>query len=41
MDEIRNKYRILMGKPLGRRPLAKPRRWEMNRITTEGLIPAV
>jgi hypothetical protein len=38
MEEIRNTYRILMGKSLGRRSLAKPMRWEMNRITTAGLI---
>jgi hypothetical protein len=41
MEEIRYTYRILMGKHLGRRSLAKPRRWEMNRITIVGLISAV
>jgi hypothetical protein len=41
MEEIRITYRILMRKPLGRRSLAKPMRWEMNRNTIAGLVPAV
>jgi hypothetical protein len=27
MGEMRNAYRILVGKPEGRRPLGRPRRW--------------
>jgi hypothetical protein len=27
MGEKRNKYRLLVGKPKGRRPLGRPRRW--------------
>jgi hypothetical protein len=31
MGEIRNAYRILVGKPEGKRPLGRPRRvWEDN-----------
>jgi hypothetical protein len=31
MGEIRNAYKILVGKPAGRRPIMRPRhRWEDN-----------
>ena len=31
MDQSRNEYRVLVGKPEGKRPLGKPRRrWEDN-----------
>lgn len=37
MDEIRSKYKILFGKPGGKRPLARPgHRWE-NNIKVVGL----
>jgi hypothetical protein len=34
IEEIRNVYRTLMAKLLGKRPLAKPRRWQMNRTSS-------
>jgi hypothetical protein len=33
IEEIRNVYRTMMGKRLGKRPPAKPRRWQLNRKT--------
>jgi hypothetical protein len=32
MGEQRNAYRILVGKPEGRRPLGRPRRWWVDNI---------
>jgi hypothetical protein len=35
MGEKRNTYRILMGKPAGKRPLGRPRRRWVNSITMD------
>jgi hypothetical protein len=35
MGEKRNAYRILVGKPEGRRPLGRPRRRWVDNITTD------
>jgi hypothetical protein len=35
MGEKRNAYRLLMGKPEGRRPLGRPRRRWMDNIRTD------
>jgi hypothetical protein len=32
MGEKRNAYKILVGKPEGKRPLGRPRRWCVNNI---------
>jgi hypothetical protein len=32
IGETRNAYRILVGKPEGKRPLGRPRRWWVNNI---------
>jgi hypothetical protein len=32
MGEKRNVYRLLVGKPEGRKPLGRPRRWWLNNI---------
>jgi hypothetical protein len=32
MGEMRNVYRLLVGKPEGKRPLGRPRRWWMDNI---------
>jgi hypothetical protein len=32
MEEKRNAYRLLVGKPEDRRPLGRPRRWWFNNI---------
>jgi hypothetical protein len=32
MREKRNAYRILVGKPEGKRPLGRPRRWWVDNI---------
>jgi hypothetical protein len=32
MGETRNAYRILVGKPEGKRPLGRPRRWWVDNI---------
>jgi hypothetical protein len=32
MGEKRNAYRLLVGKPEGRKPLGRPRRWWLNNI---------
>jgi hypothetical protein len=32
MEEMRNAYRILVGKPEGRRPLGRPRHWWVDNI---------
>jgi hypothetical protein len=34
-EEKRNTYRILMGKPEGKRPLKRPRRWWVDNIKTD------
>jgi hypothetical protein len=35
MGEKRNAYRLLVGKPEGRRPLGRPRRWWLDNITMD------
>jgi hypothetical protein len=32
MGEKRNVYRLLVGKPEGKRPIGRPRRWWLNNI---------
>ena len=43
MDQSRNAYRVLVGKPEGKRPLGRPRhRWEDNikmDLTEVGCVP--
>jgi hypothetical protein len=35
MGETRNAYRILVGKPEGKRPLGRPTRWWVDNIKTD------
>jgi hypothetical protein len=37
IGEMRNAYRILVGKPEGKRPLGRPRRWWVNSIEWDGM----
>jgi hypothetical protein len=38
IGEKRNAYRILVGKPEGKRPLGRARRWWVDNIKMDGMV---